>query len=84
MTYFFSISPVPHICGDKYMFASHYMRSRTGRLLLERLAEEESRQAEIDKTSVSADLMSHLSQCYSDRYCSYKEHSVIFIDLFSM
>ena len=38
------------------MFASQYVRSRTGRLLLERLAEEENRQKEIDETSVSADL----------------------------
>ncbi|XP_068696174.1 protein-L-histidine N-pros-methyltransferase-like isoform X3 [Montipora foliosa] len=33
------------------MFASQYVRSRTGRLLLERLAEEENRQKEIDETS---------------------------------
>lgn len=33
------------------MFASQYVRSRTARLLLERLEEEESGQAEIDRTS---------------------------------
>lgn len=54
-SFFISISPVPRIFGDKYMFASQYVRGRTARLLLERLEEEESGQAEIDRTSVSED-----------------------------
>ena len=61
-SFFIFISPVPHICGDKYMFASQYMRSRTARLLLERLEEEENYQAEIDKTSVSEDSNHVLSE----------------------
>ena len=38
------------------MWASQYVRSRTGRLLLEQLAEDENHQ-EIDETTVCATLM---------------------------
>lgn len=41
----------------KYMWTSQYVRSRTGRLLLEQLAEDENYQQETDKTSVSTDIM---------------------------
>ena len=39
--------------GHKYMWVSPYVRSRTGRLLLERLAENDSQELETEKTSVS-------------------------------
>lgn len=37
--------------GHKYMWVSPYVRSRTGRLLLERLAENDSQELETEKTS---------------------------------
>lgn len=37
------------VYGHKYMWASQYVRSRTGRLLLERLAFDENQEQEIDK-----------------------------------
>ena len=39
--------------GHKYMWVSPYVRSRTGRLLLERLTENDSQELETEKTSVS-------------------------------
>lgn len=41
------------VYGHKYMWASQYVRSRTGRLLLERLAWEDNNEQEIEKTTVS-------------------------------
>lgn len=38
------------------MWTSQYVRSRTGRLLLEHLAEEENHYQETDRSSVSADI----------------------------
>ena len=45
------------VYGYKYMWTSQYVRSRTGRLLLERLAEEENHHQETDATSVSNRMM---------------------------
>lgn len=46
--------------GHKYMWASQYVRSRTGRLLLERLAWEDNDEQEIQKVTES-----ELFTCYS-------------------
>ena len=41
------------VYGHKYMWASQYVRSTTGRLLLERLAFDDNQEQEIDKKTVS-------------------------------
>ena len=55
LTFCWLFSAVLSVSGYKYMWASQYVRSRTGRLLLERLQVAEEENQDIDTTSVSAD-----------------------------
>ena len=55
LTFCWLFSAVLSVSGYKYMWASQYVRSRTGRLLLERLQVAEEENQDIDITSVSAD-----------------------------
>ena len=54
LTFCLLFSAVLSVSGHKYMWASQYVRSRTGRLLLERLQVAEEENQDIDTTSVSA------------------------------
>ena len=54
--YLLTVILAVYVDCHKYMWTSQYVRSRTGRLLLERLAEDENYQQETDQTSVSADI----------------------------
>ena len=55
LTFCWLFSAVLSVSGYKYMWASQYVRSRTGRLLLARLQVAEEENQDIDTTSVSAD-----------------------------
>ena len=55
LTFCWLFCAVLSVSGYKYMWASQYVRSRTGRLLLERLQVAEEENQDIDTTSVSAD-----------------------------
>ena len=55
LTFCWLFSAVLSVSGHKYMWASQYVRSRTGRLLLARLQVAEEENQDIDTTSVSAD-----------------------------